>query len=350
MRRRCRHPILTTLAVAVAVAGGAASAAPESVCFTARDNDALKFELIQQAPPPIAGKPYRFYPLTGVASMQLASLDAADPGIALYYFQWANRSNAPLTNARGQLVARKGNFQQAAGRVRQQRTAFSSVPRADACTLAQAATALGLRADAARFAADGGIRLVSATAQEDAGASGPVDVCVVASGATPRRLTGLLLDYEVQDGRSAAETLAFLTRYATLVHRAGRQAILLTNPLDAPSQVYTGITAGNAHAIVDLFDRTTIFLWSRNRQGDLRASYDAQKAMIAAGGPFDGARILIDFELMGTRVDDARLVRRLVADDHLAGVLLWRNYAIQGGSCASDINMKIAAIAVGHPK
>ncbi len=350
-----RHTRVAALAGAVAlfvpVGAGAVPGPDGPACFTERDNAALTFDVIQQAPPPARdGTAYAFYPLTGVASMQLGSLAAARPGYALYYFQWANRSNAPLANALGVAVPRKANFQQVAGRLRHQRTPFSSVARANACTLAQTANALGLRADAERYAAAGGITLVSETRQADGGDTGPEDVCVLADGSLPRAAAGVLLDYEVQDRRSPAETLAFLTDYTALVHRAGRKAILLINPLDAPSQIYTGITAANAHAIVAAFDRTTIFLWSRNRQGDLQASYTAQKAVIAAGGPFEGARILIDFELKGTSLDDAKLVRRLIVDDHLAGVLLWRNYAKQGRACASDVNQKIATIAFGHAR
>ena len=69
-----------------------------------------------------------------------------------------------------------------------------------------------------------------------------------------------------------------------------------------------------------------------------------------AGGAFDGTRFLIDYELAGTDLDDARLVRRLIVDDHLAGVLLWRNYAQQGGPCGTTTNMKIAMLALGRLK
>lgn len=342
----------TALALALPVMAIAAPGVPDAqACFTERDNAALTFEVIQQAPPPVQGSQhYDFYPLTGAASMQLGSLAGAQSNYSLYYFQWANRSTAPLLTAQGRQVIRKPNFQQAGGRLRQQRTPFSSVARANACTLAQTANVLGLNADAHRYAAAESVRLISETRQADSGATGPTDVCVIGNGVMPRNAAGVLLDYEVQDKRSSGETLAFLTAYSKLVQRAGRKAILLINPLNAPSQIYTGINEQNAHDIVGLFDRTTIFLWSRNREGNLSASYAAQKAVIEAGGAFDGSRILIDFELQGTSVDDARLVRELIIKDRLAGVLFWRNYARQGGSCASDTNQKIATIALGHAR
>jgi len=344
--------VVCAFAAALPVAGSAAPIALEGpACFSAQDNAALSFEVIQQAPPPKAdGEPYEFYPLTGAASMQMGALAGASRQYGTFYFQWANRSNAPLVNARGMVVPRKPNFQQAMGKPRKQRTAFTSLERANGCTLAQTATALGRAQDAQRYANTTGIRLIRETEQADSGVTGPDDTCVIANGSLPREASGVLLDYEVQDKRSPQETLAFLRDYTDLVHRAGRKAILMTNPLDAPSQVYTGITAQNAHAIVAMFDRTTIFLWSRNRQRDMLASYNAQKALIEAGGAFDGSRILIDFELMGTNLDDAKLTRQLILQDRLAGVLLWRNYAKQGGSCATQTNVKIAALTLGKLK
>ena len=344
--------IAVVMAVTVPAAGRTAPIALDGpACFTERDNGALTFEMIQQAPPPAIGvSNYAFFPMTGTATMQLGTLDRSRPGYALYYFQWSNRSNAPLFNARGKQLTRKPNFQAAAGTPRKQRTPFSSVERANACTLAQTATLLGLGTAARHFADDAGIRLVGENTMADDGPVGPEDVCVTAQGRLPHNAAGILLDYEVQDKRSGEQTLSFLRAFTALVHGAGYKAILLLDPLDAPSQIYNGIDAHNAHDIAALFDRTTLFLWSRNRQHNLLASYESQKAMIEAGGAFDGTRFLIDYELAGTDLDDARLVRRLIVDDHLAGVRLWRNYAQQGGPCGTTTNMKIAMLALGRLK
>jgi DNA-binding transcriptional regulator LsrR (DeoR family) len=62
----------------------------------------------------------------------------------------------------------------------------------------------------------------------------------------------------------------------------------------------------------------------------------------------DGKRLLIDFELAGTTLDDARFVRQAIIRDGLAGVMFWRNYATQGGPCSAPVNQRIAAIALGE--
>lgn len=328
---------------------GLPAAAP--VCFTAADNARLSFQVIRNAPAPVAGKDagYAHYPLTGVASMQLGAVVAARGAYATYYFQWANRANAPLANAAGDPIERKANLQPGKAGVRRQRSRFTGVAAANACTMAQTASVLGQPRKAKAFARDGGVRLVDETAAPDSGALATDDTCVVPHGTLRKSHAGVLIDYEVQDGRTPVQTAAFLAAWAALVHGAGRKAVLLTNPLDAPTQSYTGIDASNAHALVDAFDLTTILLWSRNPAHDLAASYRTQKQMIAQGGAFDGRRVLIDFELAGTSLDDARFVRRTILADHLAGVFFWRNGATEGGACSAPVNARIAAVALGEP-
>ncbi|WP_428332144.1 hypothetical protein [Novosphingobium sp.] len=351
-----RRPILNRSAC---VAGLVLVAWPALVradpaCFGAADNRRLTFQVLQNAPTSKSSRqrPYAYYPQTGVASMQLQSVVAPLPGTATYYFQWANRANTSLANADGEAIVRKANLQPSFTGKRKQRSAFTSVARADACTLAQTAGVLGWPDRAAGYARAAGIRLVGESAQPDAGSVGPPDTCIAPAGSlAPVKSggggSGVLLDYEVQDGRTPAQTTAFLRQWAQLVHDGHRPAILLTNPIDAPTQVYTGVTADNAHTLVETFDLTTILLWSRNPEHDLAASYEKQKAAIAAGGKFDGSRVLIDFELAGTTLEDARFVRRAIVADHLAGVFFWRNGARQGGMCTSDVNARIAAIAFG---
>lgn len=325
-----------------------AIAVADQPCFTANDNARLSFEVLQQAPPPQPeATRYAYYPLTGAASMQLGSLARPVSKYATYYFQWANRSNAALRNQAGQTLPRKANLQPSSAGVRRQRTAFTGVAQADACTLAQTASVLGQPARSRGFAQAGHIRIVPETAQADVPPLGSPDTCVLPAGQLRSGKAGILLDFEVQDGRAGPDTMRFLQAYVRLVHSVGRQVILLIDPLDAPSQRYNGISAQNAHAIVALFDRTTIMLWSRNAQGNLPASYQKQKQIIAAGGPFDGGRLLVDFELAGTSLADATFVRQAIVADRLAGVLFWRNRARQGGGCETDVNDKIAAIAFG---
>ena len=333
--------------ILAALAAGASSLLAASACFTPADNARLGFAVIQQAPPaaPRSRAPYAYYPQSGVTTKQIAALARAGRGTATYYYHWANRSNAPLA---GVATPRKLNFQPSMDGRRRQRTAFTSIARANACTLVQAASLLG-RADlATRFAAGQGLSVITEAQSPDVGDAGAPDQCITAAGTLPRNATGIVLDYEVQDGRDADTTTRFLLAYAGLVHAAGRQVVLVTNPLDSPMEPrFTGITAAKAHTIVAAFDITALLLWAGNAQHSLAQSYAAQRQIV---GPADGRRLMINFELADTTIADARAVRQIILRDRLAGVMLWRNHAVQGGACDSDVNAKIAAIVFGDNK
>jgi hypothetical protein len=174
-----------------------------------------------------------------------------------------------------------------------------------------------------------------------------VDVCILPKERLSSDAAGIVLDYEVQDGRKPEETRHFLGQFADLVHAAGKQAILFTNPFDAPTQRYTGIDASNANAVLRKFDRVGMMLWSRNRQQNLLQSFSAQMQMLRAGGDVEPGRILIVFELQGTTLSDARNVHEIVKKEGFSGVMLWRNHAEVGGACDTASNRKIACLVFG---
>lgn len=337
------------LSLVVALPGKAAD-----VCFTPADNARLKFEMLQQAPPPdFDGQPdYDYYPLTGAATMQASRIAASRATrVGKYYFEWANRSTAPMFAPTGRQLMRKANRQPRLGdKARTQRSEFTSIAAANACTLAQTSAVLGMPLQRAQeFAREGGVRLARVRDAADQGATGPTaNTCLILDTPLARQANGVLLDYEVSDGRSPAQTLTFLTAFAGLVHSAGKRAILLVNPLDAPSQRYTGVNASNANRISQLFDRMTILLWNRNRQGDIASSYASQMGLLRAGGAVNGGHLLVDFELADTSVADAEKVRGFILRDKLAGAMLWRHKAQQGGPCTEPVNRKIACLAFGR--
>jgi hypothetical protein len=267
---------------------------------------------------------------------------------ALYYFQWANRSTQGVTNARGVHIDRKGNAQPGPTGARDQRSAFTSTQKADACTLAQTAVVLGKPSAAADYLGEAGVKPAQPGPDGRAGVPDATDICVLPGRAMPSEAAGVLLDYEVQDGRTPDYTLAFLTRFTGLVHGAGKRAILMVNPLDAPSQIYTGVTEANANRIHHLFDRTTLWIWARNAENSVDASLARQMQILKAGGPVDPKRLIVNFELANTTQADAISVRRFMDSERLAGVIFWRDHAQQGGACDLPVNVKIACLALGR--
>jgi hypothetical protein len=330
----------------------AATPALAAVCFTARQDDRLPFRVVQEAPPPVLGeRNYPYFPLTDAATAQIERLwEPTLPGVSKWYNEWANRCQGAARSFNVCGWNPKGNLgnPRISGRP-PVRSFFATFAMADACTLAQAAYALGENIDPSRYAGSG-MRI-------EQGRERPllqtrerlVDTCEMPAARLPPDAAGILLDYEVQDGRSPSQTLAFLREFARLVHAHGKRAILYTNPLDAPTQRYTGITAANAHAVMNSFDFLTIVLWSRNRQHDIGESFRAQLDTIRAGGPVNPRKLLAVYELNGTTVEDAKSTRALLLASGLAGVVLWRDHARQGGDCDAPTNQKIACL-LGLPQ
>ena len=318
-----------SLALALAACGPALGQGA-GVCF--RPTDRPSVSVIQNAPPPKADGElaYPYYPVTEIASMQLSDLLSSRSSVHKYYWQWAN--HGPRLIAKGNLAPG------VAGRTKTVSIDFSSPEVADACTLAQTAAVLGRSAPAAASAA----RRLGLTRNIPAGTQS-LDTCILPQQALLPGID-LVLDYEVQDGRSPAETLSFLTQYAAFAHAAGKRVLLYTNPLDAPGQSRTGINAANAPQIARAFDGIDVLLWSKNRQGDIAASFEAQMRML---GPARNKGYVV-FELGGTSMGDAATVRRLMTANGMGKVMFWRNYAQQGGDCSTLVNRKIACVAFGR--
>jgi hypothetical protein len=249
------------VALALLLTATGVGAEPGGACFQASDNRGLTFEVYQEAPPPVTetSANYAYWPATTVTTQNLSRMWLTRARVGQYYWQWANRKTEDVRNASGRVLTRKGNFQPGENGPLSQRTAFTTIDKANACTLAQTAAVLGQNAATRRYAAAGHVQIVGADAAGTDGIANAVDVCVIQARPMPPSAIGVLLDYEVQDGRTPDQTLRFLTEFAALAHGAGRKAFLLTNPLDAPTQVLTGVTADNAAALAGVFDRMTCF-------------------------------------------------------------------------------------------
>ena len=315
-----------------AAAGYAATPAGADACFD--NTKATVVPIMQQAPPPAsdnrAGFP--FYPAASFSSMQGDTIAASASSVPKYYWQWGNHGPRVImkSNLAPGVTSPTGPTQ----------LHFSSPAAADACTLAQTAAYLGFPGMATNYLKRADL---ARTTTPSPGAF--TNLCVLPTRSIRASIQGVVLDYEVQDGRTSGPALAFLLEYATLVHRAGKKAILYTNPLDSGRQALSGIDATTAPRLQAAYDLMSIFLWSSNLQGDIARSFTAQMAVLGAPDP---AKLYVNFELSNTTLADARRAFILAKTRRLAAIMLWRNGAAQGGACNLDVNRKIACLAYGR--
>lgn len=163
---------------------------------------------------------------------------------------------------------------------------------------------------------------------------------------------GVVLDYEVQDGRRPEITEAFIHALAYDFKNTGKYFAFFTNPFHAPTQRYTGCTAANLPRIFAEVDYMGILLWSGNPKDSIPASYAKQLGMLGPLTDGDYEKLFIDFELgdPGPTLDDARWLHRTLhaTGNHPDKVMFWRNYASQGGDCDTDTNEKISMVCYGE--
>ena len=159
------------------------------------------------------------------------------------------------------------------------------------------------------------------------------------------QVPGVVLDYEVQDGRSTRAAPAFLAAIYADVKAAGAKLFIRTNALDTLNTPGTesGLTAWNLAGVLQNTDYLSVLVWSGNWQGNVAESYLQQIEMLkgpTCTGSVDFTKLVIVFEL-GTTLNDAQFVNNLLTGAPAANpqaILFWPNGKTLGGACGTGAN------------
>lgn len=363
-----QHLIRACFAIAAAMAATINSPARTQTaeqCFGPTDKIVGNFRVFRYpSRPPLRNDDpnYKYYPLTDTAGSQ-ASIDnnSTVTNITKNYFMWANICDATETNScvrhpRNAQAYAFGNppaMPQYNNSVSKAHILFkmTSYARANACTMAQAAYALGNGNDKIQsIVSRSGLEIVDNRSrlsglQLDADHMFR-DVCVMPDARLSSDVRGVMLDYEVHDGRSPSVSRDFLIAFANLVHASGREAILYTNPLNAPGQKLSGLDRSNLNAIQAAFDMTTVFLLRRRDDDDFARDFSTQVALLS--GPLPLRAPLLNFDVARSNMRDASIVRQIILSKHLPGVILLERSSDLSGPCTTDANRKIACLVQGR--
>ncbi len=287
-----------------------------------------------------------------------------------YFKVWANRCDPPIPGSKpgdddgciggNKGEQKEGNYNSEVSPVihtANGNIVFSSYQLADNCTLAQTAYALGWSTGRITGAYGTGLAFF---APSDAPNGFLQNDCILPSDAAPA-VEGVVLDYEVADGRTPAQTTAFLKEFTDLVHGAGKKAVLYIDPLNSSNtSKYTGIDSSNAHVISMMFDSMTLQLENQNHYAgalNIQDQFEQELAVLkgpTGQDPVDFRRLGITFELSCTSLADASTVRSLLLADHIPILVWWRNGENNPPSCTPDtgaVQQKISCIvdgACGH--
>lgn len=247
--------------------------------FTPADSttvgNAGKRLFMNAAPPPSDAADettYALWPLTEAATQRMDLLAASTWSGGKWGFLWANRrttedSHNRRPNPLGYPVIEHSNGKQC-------RIEYSSIAKANAATLVRAmhwlaytsaqyeavATAAGFATSdiktRATLSGDPDTYFTGSSGFQDGVFQVATDIIMIDDNdlTDGSSYEGIVIDYECQDSRSDAETTAFVTSLATVVHDKSKELVFYTNPLDGAVVSYNGISTANANAILGLCD------------------------------------------------------------------------------------------------
>ena len=182
---------------------------------------------------------------------------------------------------------------------------------------------------------------------------------------------GIVLDYEVADGRSTGVgasandpdgALNFIKSIYEDIHatadtrglpQAPAKLVLYTDPLNGPSMTHSGLDATNLFQICrNHVDLMSIMLFGGNKEGSIPASYSdqigvLQSGALKAGGsasiPYD--KLFLTFDVAGSQPGDAAFAHNLLMQNGAPkAVWFWNDGAID---CSGAANAQIAAVLQG---
>lgn len=301
------------------------------------------FRVFRNLTPPASGDPAR----TGTDYMVALSAAAAASTFTgpVYDFRWHNHGPR-IVGAHPNVVAPAiGGTPNGNGR-----TVYTTVAKADAATDSNLLAVLGASLGDITAAAQGmPVTAASVVAADpatyfpgtvvDAGTTYSVmtDGVIIPPYAGKDRAAGwagIVLDCEMQDGRTPAQLQARMLAVAAMVHSYGKALIIYPDALDAPSQVNTGFSAGNARTILDAVDGLCLMVWG----GTIGTMYDQfarQYAMLGTAPP--PGKLFLIYELLQTALSDATLARAVALAHELAGVMVWLDGEVDSGDTAAKL-------------
>jgi hypothetical protein len=289
----------------------------------------------------------REFPFTSVARIptpdNMAWFSATTASIQKYAFLWANRCNGGPVGKYLCDDANQGNPPTYTIGSSSYRFFFTTVARADACTMAQVYSFSGDSALATSTLSGAGVQRLNTQTPSAQLVSGKyTDVCwLYAPAGSASQLDGLLLDYEVADNRTMSQALGLLRTFADYVYSKGQRSLLYVNGIAsaAPGVPYVvsdsaqrdgiGNAAGSTIApqLLKLFDVVGLEASGSKTPSEMQAWLAAQMSEYAPVSKADHLKIFAQVQIGTSTSAQMAAVHQFVVDNQLGGIHLWNNFA-----------------------
>jgi hypothetical protein len=284
----------------------------------------------QTYPPPFLiiqeGAPLRemnkAHPFAGAASSHPARLQNSLG--EKWFMLWANRCTDRCNRSNPNNKYNLPEVQvQSHGKMR---FGFSDVAHADACTEAQLLMAQGYSTAAAQRAQSAGdhplLPGVDLKAYLDVNGGVFRNACYLQEPVLSE-ITGVLLDFEVDDKRDSHQTALLAGALAATAHAFGWKAWLYNNRVNAPSSIASGLNGTSAPFLASVFDRVTIVVDGTVPDSAITADLDAQRALLQAAP----SRIMVQVAMGGSSCAALAITRDYIVANGLLGAEAWPNGA-----------------------
>lgn len=234
---------------------------------------------------------YAYWPNTDVGSQSTNLIASSTWSGRKWGFLWANRRNTTAPNIKSNPIfpaIRNATPQEC-------RVEYSTVAKANAATKVRAmhwcgytsgeyeavASAAGFTPatdiiSRATLAADPATYFTGLSAYND-GVYAIMTDKIWLNDTAPAGMYGIALDYECQDSRTTAETLAFVEDIAAVIQAKGFKVFLYTNRLDGSSAPSNGIDITNGADLLAAVDHMSFLFVAGS---DIDGTFDAQKAIV----------------------------------------------------------------------
>ena len=372
-------------------------------CFSLTDSKNLKIEFVQDfVPPPLADADYvqtsLTYPATYYSTTEIGSIaDAAPPGATKLkrgYSLAANRcvnitGTTSATGCANTEITRGNSYSNPATSGGEPLlSAFSSIARADACTLLQIEKVIGTADATLQTAATAaGItlfedadhtKLMTAPQKKTvmvgkASLTYLVDLCVLETESEAADTDGVFLTFAPEDLRKGTDVTAFLQKVDGVVTAAKKELIVSSLDLTSAGARGSGIDSADVHAQIDAVQGFSTDVGTGAAPADpaadaaavpaqqtAQADYAAELNVLTLDGsaPLTAAekkKVLLKVNLLEgngavLKLDEAAALNGYVTTEGYRGFIVFRNGIALGGACnASDNhNQVIACLAFGY--
>jgi len=248
-----------------------------------------------------------------------------------YFFLWANRCQG---GPKGDLCGhnQKGNLPSLRiGKV-DHRFFFSSVVKANACTIAQSLQLVGQEDAARKVLTNNRVKMIrKGHSQPESLMSKKgrfVDVCYLYfENALSPFLDGVVIDYEVSDGRSPEQTSAVLSRVIDVFRNHELKVGLWTNSLIVKTAERNGISAANGRHLLNMFNFVSVLVYEANSVSSIPQILSDQEKVYGISKASERKKILLTVGLGKSTGDQLRITRAEALKRGYKGIGVWNNFA-----------------------